>query len=723
MKSCHYLVYIIILCISLCGCGKGDERHYDLAMRYKESGDYDKAIAELQAALKINPAYEKAHNQLGILYTKVGLYEKAVEECKKAVEIDENFGGAYYNLGVLYQSHLNKPVEAVLAYRRYLELKPEGSRAEAVRRIVQGLLQEPEVRGAMQETATVRFEVAEGYKAKGEYEKAIEEYKKAIGKGPDSSAHARIEIATIYDEKLDNPEEALKYYQAYLDNHLNASNAPDIMARVGKLRERMAVEPTPEVLPPDRLKEARELIDKKEYKRAMGLLRHAADASPDNEQVHELLAEAFMGSGDLMGAEKEYEWLRANAADFAYKKELLSIYLTRGDSYLEKADYRKAEEEFVKAVEFQPGDGSLRWKLAVALAGRGDFQKALQEAKEARATLPGGISEQNMSELYLKYARSLSGRNQYEKALEAFKRAKSLQPGLDLTTDMADFAERRARFAQGEGKLASAEKDYLNALKLDPDRWKVHEELALIYEKTGQYDKALDEFQKIINSGKGNASIYKEIAKIYEDYKEDNAQAVAYYRKYLKADPKAKDAKEIEEKLKESEEEKERIVEYKRAVERRPEHSTSHYNLAVLLQRQGKFKDAIGEYLKALAIDQNNAQAYFNLGYSYDKLKMYDRAIRAYRMAIMYKPDYVKAYNNLAAAYKEKGWHGKAITAFSKALEIDPDYAQAHLGLASIYANELKNRQKAIYHYKQYLKLQPQGPYAPQVRAWLGGSR
>ena len=92
-------------------------------------------------------------------------------------------------------------------------------------------------------------------------------------------------------------------------------------------------------------------------------------------------------------------------------------------------------------------------------------------------------------------------------------------------------------------------------------------------------------------------------------------------------------------------------------------------------------------------------------------------------MAIMYKPDYVKAYNNLAAAYKEKGWHGKAITAFSKALEIDPDYAQAHLGLASIYANELKNRQKAIYHYKQYLKLQPQGPYAPQVRAWLGGSR
>ncbi len=38
-------------------------------------------------------------------------------------------------------------------------------------------------------------------------------------------------------------------------------------------------------------------------------------------------------------------------------------------------------------------------------------------------------------------------------------------------------------------------------------------------------------------------------------------------------------------------------------------------------------------------------------------------------------------------------------------------------------AEGLHDRQKAVHHYTQYLRLNPQGPFAPQVRAWLGGRR
>ncbi len=723
MKGCLHKINIVILCVLLCSCGRRDERHFELAMRHKESGDYDRAIAELQAALEANPSYARAHNQLGIIYTRVGLYEKAADQCNQAAEFDEDFVGAYYNLGVLYHSHLNKPVEAVSAYKRYLELKPTGKRADAVRRIVQELLRQPMVRTAIEETPSVRFEVASSYEARGEYSEAIEEYKKSLAKAPRSSASAHLEIARIYEEKLDKPGEALKHYQAYLDKNLNVSNAAEVMAKVGELRERVAAKPTPEKVPRDGLKEATELIEKKDFAGALELLREAANESPESEPVHELLAEAYMGSGDLMGAEKEYEWLKAKQVDFAYDKELLVAYCKQGDSYLGKGDYGKAEEKFSKAVELDPDNGELRWKLATAFAGRGEFQRALSEATKVRTMFPGEVGEGQMADLYLRYARSILRQGQFERALEAFKEAKSLNPDLDLSSDMADFCERRARYYQRNGKLVSAEKDYLRALKLEPNRGQVYKELALIYEQMGQYDKALREFEKAANKNRDDASVYKEMAKIYETYKGDGAQAITYYRRYLKGNPDAKDASEIREKFKDAEREKKQITEYKRAIKRRPKHATTHYNLAVLLQRQGKLKEAVGEYRKAIAIEPDNAQAHFNLGYSYDRLKIYDKAIDEYRKAIQYNPDYVKAYNNLAAVYKEKGWRGKAIASFNKALEVDPSYAQAHLGLGSIYADELQDKKKAIYHYRSYLRLQPNGMYSSQVRSWLKGAR
>ena len=80
MKTFIRSISIALLSIAICGCGARDERHYDLAMRYKESGDYDRAIGELQAAIKDNPRFKKAYNQLGVLYGRVGLYDKAADQ-------------------------------------------------------------------------------------------------------------------------------------------------------------------------------------------------------------------------------------------------------------------------------------------------------------------------------------------------------------------------------------------------------------------------------------------------------------------------------------------------------------------------------------------------------------------------------------------------------------------------------------------------------------------
>jgi len=213
----------------------------------------------------------------------------------------------------------------------------------------------------------------------------------------------------------------------------------------------------------------------------------------------------------------------------------------------------------------------------------------------------------------------------------------------------------------------------------------------------------------------------KDIALIHETFKGDSAKAVAYYRRYLDTKPKSADVKEIEKKVKKADRDRDQVAEVKRTLMRKPSSVPDQYNLGVLLQRQGRFREAIDAYRKAIELGPDNAHAHFNLAYSYDRLRMYEEAVAEYRKAIQLKPDYLKAYSNLAAIYKQKRWYGKAIVSFQKALEIDPNYAHAHLGLGSIYAEGVRDRQKAVYHYTQYLRLDPQGAFAPQVRAWLRG--
>ena len=722
MKKIFTRGTLTLLGILLCGCGARDERHYDLAMRYKESGDYDRAISELQAVVKDNPRFKKAYNQLGVLYGKVGLYDKAADQFKCAVELDPSYASGFYNLGVLCQAHLNKPAEAVVAYRRYLALNPGGARADAVRKIIQGLLQRADVQSSLAESPEEQQLIAKRHEEKGEYESAIDAYKKAVAKEPRAASRDHLKIARIYEERLDKPEEALKHYQAYLDANINATDAADVMAIVGRLRKKAGLVATPAaVTSKDALREAEKLLKGKEAARAVAILTRARDESPENEQVHDLLAEAFMASGDLNGAEKEYEWLKSRQADFAYGAELVSVYSALGDESLKSRECVEAGERFSKALELTPNSGALHWKLARALAGEGKFQKAIDEVAIARKLAPGEVSEGALADLYLRHARYLVTQKQYEPATEALEEARRLNPGLDLTSDTADLYEGRARRAQDEAKFGAAERDYLKAVKLDPKRVRVHGELAAVYERLGQYDRALRELEAVAKSGPDGASAYKEIARIQETYKSDSAGAASYYRKYLKAQPKAADAKEIEKKLKTVEREKEQIVEYEQVIKRKPANAPTHYNLAVLLQRQGNFREAIDECRRALALDPSNPQTHFNLGYSYDRLKMYEEAIGEYRRAIQYKPDYLKAYSNLAAIYKDRRWYGRAIATFQKALEIDPAYAHAHLGLGSIYAEGLRDRQRALYHYQQYLRLQPDGMYAPQVRAWLRG--
>jgi tetratricopeptide (TPR) repeat protein len=74
---------------------------------------------------------------------------------------------------------------------------------------------------------------------------------------------------------------------------------------------------------------------------------------------------------------------------------------------------------------------------------------------------------------------------------------------------------------------------------------------------------------------------------------------------------------------------------------------------------------------------------------------------------------------NLAVILTDQRNYPAAIREYEKVLETRPDDADAHYNLAIIYDDYLKNNEKALEHYRQYIKIVPNAPEAQHVRQWM----
>ena len=116
-------------------------------------------------------------------------------------------------------------------------------------------------------------------------------------------------------------------------------------------------------------------------------------------------------------------------------------------------------------------------------------------------------------------------------------------------------------------------------------------------------------------------------------------------------------------------------------LEIEPQHAAAHINLGTLYYNRQDFASAEQHYRAAVAADPRYALAYFDLGNVLDETGHVDDSIAAYRNAIQLAPTYADAHYNLALAYERKG---------------EP--------------------RLALQHWKTYLKLDNNGPWAVHAR-------
>lgn len=124
-------------------------------------GELHDAIALYRRSLDIEESAE-AHTFLGWAYSFLGRYDEAIEECRKAIELDPDYGNPYNDIGtyLLEQGHIDEAV-------RWLQ------RAKFAKRY---------------ETPEFAYcNLGRAYQVRGEWDRAIREFRKAMHLGPPDS--------------------------------------------------------------------------------------------------------------------------------------------------------------------------------------------------------------------------------------------------------------------------------------------------------------------------------------------------------------------------------------------------------------------------------------------------------------------------------------------------------------------------------------------------------
>jgi Flp pilus assembly protein TadD len=128
-----------------------------------------------------------------------------------------------------------------------------------------------------------------------------------------------------------------------------------------------------------------------------------------------------------------------------------------------------------------------------------------------------------------------------------------------------------------------------------------------------------------------------------------------------------------------------------------------------------QWPEAETAFKKSIELQPDLASAYFDLGALHNQTKDYPGAEEALKKGLELTPDATVGKYELAKTYSAMGRWQDAAPLAADSVKALPDLAAAHVLLANI---RLKQRDAAgaLHEYQEYLRIEPQGTMAPQVR-------
>jgi len=218
---------------------------------------------------------------------------------------------------------------------------------------------------------------------------------------------------------------------------------------------------------------------------------------------------------------------------------------------------------------------------------------------------------------------------------------------------------------------------YEDALKINPAMPDIMYNLAYAYQTGGYYEKALQEYEKVLKADKKrqiSKQVYLNMGSIYDE-KGELDKAVRIYKRGLALDP---------------------------------ENADIRFNLALTLMKKGSLTEALKQLQKTISIRRDDPDVYLTMGNIYYDLKKYDQAKKNFEKSIALKanPRAILFLANIL--YKQKDYQN-ARKYYEKIITIEKttDTARlAYIGLADIYDN-FADYTNSIEFYKKAIDLSP----------------
>jgi Flp pilus assembly protein TadD len=287
-------------------------------------------------------------------------------------------------------------------------------------------------------------------------------------------------------------------------------------------------------------------------------VENALHANPDLTDAH------YVRARILQSLHRNQE----AAIEFAIAKELMerpgkgiqsSQMSNKGLAMAAKGDLAGAAATLRDAIALKPDYGVPHFNLGLILADRAETAAAVQELSKAISLLPGEAAP------WFELGRVLSLSKDDRGALDAvawaahlapsnaavqseLSRLRAAAPGLSISAAggvlvqpsvgaVLDTAAAHVDFANelsAQGDFAGAIGELLRALALEPSRKDARSHLAAAYEKTGQQDRAVLEYRKLLFVFPHDATAHIALGKILlaqgngRDAAEQLRQALAY---------------------------------------------------------------------------------------------------------------------------------------------------------------------------------------------------
>jgi tetratricopeptide (TPR) repeat protein len=249
---------------------------------------------------------------------------------------------------------------------------------------------------------------------------------------------------------------------------------------------------------------------------------------------------------------------------------------------------------------------------------------------------------------------------------------------------------------------------YLNqAQQINPQKEKIWGNLGIAYLHKKDYAQALAAFKKALQLNPRSAETYTYMGVLLKETR-DLRTAISCFKKALEYKPDFfKSHLNLGALYTEQGEKQKALAEYLEALHYAPHNSTVHNALGLLYVDEGKFEEALKHYQAVLSRDPLNYETLNNVAILYIKLQAFEKALPILKEAISHNPGSPEMSLNLGIVLFNLGKIQEAIDEYTNALTLNPSYIDAHFNIAAAYLLIPAEKDKAIYHFNQVLRLNP----------------